>query len=661
MSRKTFQATFQRGEASPLIHTRRDLEAYQQLGRKLTNWVVTKYGGITRRPGTLKTGALYDESAPAVLIPFVNATTDAYAMEFGPNIIRPWSPVTDAWTGHVVASPYATADLDQLQYTQTQNAMFLAHRSYRPKVLRQLDDGTWTLTDMLFIDGPYLPINDIASNTVTTSAALTTGATVTLTWTGGVSLVAGDVDRWVRLQINGSWTWGQITAVLSPLSATFSVYYGTGQTGSSASWRLGAYSDAVGWPASVVFFEGRLIWGRANNDKRAVASSMSALPFVYSPSSADGTVTDEHGFYFSGIAGRGDEILWLLENARLQIGTAGAIRSMGAADFGQVMTPRNVNQRLETITGVSPTMPVQAGTAAMFAERFGRTMRDLYYDFNVNSLVDPANSDLSEHLFDAGVRRFAYQQVPSSITWMCTYDGGLLACTTDRAGKITGYTPCPISGAQVISICCVPGPTQDELWMVTKRGTTYHMEVMSPWFLRRDQAAAHFVDFGVDTAFQSPSAIIDGLDHLNGQEVSILGDGAVLPRQVVNNGRVVLAKPVRWAHVGLPIDCQGETMLPPITDGRGDILGNQTKVVRAWVDLYESRGIELYTNGSNGRERLVLRRGGDAMDRAPRVVTGVYGVTVDDSWDNDGSLLWSCPDPLPCTIRGILTRVEFED
>jgi hypothetical protein len=54
--------------------------------------------------------------------------------------------------------------------------------------------------------------------------------------------------------------------------------------------------------------------------------------------------------------------------------------------------------------------------------------------------------------------------------------------------------------------------------------------------------------------------VFAGLDHLEGQEVSVLADGAVLPRETVSGGQVELDNSYSTVHIGLPYNSDFKTL-----------------------------------------------------------------------------------------------------
>ncbi len=68
--------SFNKGEVSPKIDARLDVESYQSACRHLENFVPEIYGCATRRPGTYKISTQYDSTIQTVrMVPFVYSST----------------------------------------------------------------------------------------------------------------------------------------------------------------------------------------------------------------------------------------------------------------------------------------------------------------------------------------------------------------------------------------------------------------------------------------------------------------------------------------------------------------------------------------------------------------------------------------------------------
>jgi len=132
-----------------------------------------------------------------------------------------------------LTSTYQEADLFQLKFTQSFDTLYVCHPEYVTRKLTRLGPTSWVLSDLDFIDGPYLPAN-VRQATMTPSA--TSGAGITITagpsrtitnatnngagliritsanhgWATGDKVTIAGVTGTV--EANGNWTVTRITA-----------------------------------------------------------------------------------------------------------------------------------------------------------------------------------------------------------------------------------------------------------------------------------------------------------------------------------------------------------------------------------------------------------------------------------------------------------------
>jgi hypothetical protein len=85
------QANFSRGELSPRLHARIDIEYYKASLRTCTNWTVLRHGGLRKRPGFKMVKEVKDSSKKVRLIPFIFSTLQPYVLEMGNQYVRKYS------------------------------------------------------------------------------------------------------------------------------------------------------------------------------------------------------------------------------------------------------------------------------------------------------------------------------------------------------------------------------------------------------------------------------------------------------------------------------------------------------------------------------------------------------------------------------------------
>jgi hypothetical protein len=158
-------------------------------------------------------------------------------------------------------------------------------------------------------------------------------------------------------------------------------------------------------------------------------------------------------------------------------------------------------------------------------------------------------------------------------------------------------------------------------------------------------------------SLDKPISSVTGLGHLNGELVSILADGAVLPPQVVVNGGVNLGISATRVIVGLGYTCIAKT-LPPISSA--DVIEDKRKrAVRSAVRLNESRGLKV---GSQlDRLREFKERMDERYGEATLAKTGMRVAVIDDAFDLDTEIYYVQDYPLPATILGWINRIEVTE
>jgi len=152
---------------------------------------------------------------------------------------------------------------------------------------------------------------------------------------------------------------------------------------------------------------------------------------------------------------------------------------------------------------------------------------------------------------------------------------------------------------------------------------------------------------------------ITGLDHLEGETVQILADGAVFPNETVSSGAITLDYKAAKVHVGLGSTAQITYL--PIIDGSatGGAEGKMKKIYQSIIRFYETLGVQ-YGREDN-LEQLVFRSTNDEHDQAPPLFTGLKRVHFPAGYDREGETKIVQTQPLPVTILSISVYVNVHD
>lgn len=145
------QSNFSKGELSPRIEGHRDLSAYYEGAKEITNFLLLRQGGIERCPGTRYVNEAKFTDRDTVLIPFEFSVNDAYQLEVGHLYIRFYKISTGqrvevAGVPVEVVTPYTEADLRNIHYRQSADVLYLWDGAHPQQKLSRFSDTNWTLS-----------------------------------------------------------------------------------------------------------------------------------------------------------------------------------------------------------------------------------------------------------------------------------------------------------------------------------------------------------------------------------------------------------------------------------------------------------------------------------------------------------------------------------
>ena len=216
--------SFNAGQVSPLMESRADFQKYTASSRLIENMLVTVQGPVLKRPGTkyiatAKTGKVR-------VLPFEYSTDDAYVLEAGNIYIRFYRNagqiLDDDDDAVEIVTVFDTDEIWDIQYTQTDNDMYLVDGSDPPQILTRADHDDWTIADVSFTNGPFLPENETTTTITPTGYSFTDDAsaeTFTITGSGDLSSLFPDDGTFIigsSTDNDGTWTVSSTTFAGDP-------------------------------------------------------------------------------------------------------------------------------------------------------------------------------------------------------------------------------------------------------------------------------------------------------------------------------------------------------------------------------------------------------------------------------------------------------------
>lgn len=673
MSRTTpIQTNFTGGEISPRLYGRVDLQKYATSVERCENFIIFPHGGITKRSGTRFISEVKYSNRITKLIPFIFSTEQAYMLEFGHYYIRFYRNEgvllnTAGTAPYEIVSPYSETDLATIDFTQSADVLYLIHPNYQPRTLNRLGPTNWSLDLYSFIDGPYNDFNSDTSKTLTPSA--TTGA-ITIT-ASSATFASTDVGRWVRINNGTVWGAAKISGYTSAtvVSAIVNSKFPMSATTATSNWRLGAWSDTTGWPACVGFFQERLFFASSRSKPSTVWGSRSSDFVTFSPSNDKGEVLDDSGLNFTLSTDQVNAIRWIYGEKRLQLGTSDGPFILSSGRNFEALTPSNITVSRETTDGTANERPVGASRTTLYIDRSRLKVREFAYDINIDGYTSVNLTLLAEHITTGNVHMISYARSPDSLVWTLLNTGELRCLTYEREQEVVAWHRHIIGGTDttVEHIATIPknDESEDVLYLVVSRTiggvTKKYVEYLEKSFDTAKGMAveeAFFVDSGISYDGAATTSL-SGLDHLEGETVQVLADGAVHPDRVVTGGAISLARSASKVSVGLPYVARVRTLDPEVQTQTGPSQGKVRRIERVTFRVVDTFNLKF---AANGRELEIIPFRGSAMPMGTiELFTGDKRVLVQHSPERQFELLVQSDTPHPCTVLAIMYSMTVSD
>jgi hypothetical protein len=711
------QTSFNAGELSPLLKGRPSLDKFKNGCETMENFIPQIQGPARKRPGTRFVAEVKDSADATRLLPFEYSTTQSYVLEFGDLYVRFYldGGVVESSPGtpYEVVSPYTSAQVGALEYAQSADVIYITHPDHPPYKLARVSALSWTLTAVTFA---WPPFNDENTGVITLTASALTG-NITLTasaslfvagdvgsyfkisevsaskynqWTTGVAYTSGDIVYYLGniyesgttasagtrppihttgAESDGAVTWtflhdgagyAQITGYTSATLVNATVIKRLPTTSATTRWSEGAWSTRRGYPHAVTFYEDRL-W---------FAGSASRPQTLWASTSGDyenhkyGTNDDDALNYTINTQDM-NTIEWLAPTKVLAIGTVNGEFTLSATQISDPVTPTNVKITPQTTFGSAPDVkPLRVGSVILFLQRAGRKLREYAYQFDTDSFVAPNMNVLADHVTESGVVEMAYQQEPNQIIWAARADGALVGMTYERTEDVVGWHRHTIGGGIVESVINIPhwDGDQDVLWMIVRRtidgASVRYVEYMEKY---QTGADSFFLDCGL-TYDGSPVTAISGLDHLEGETVSVLVDGATHPNRTVAAGAINLQLEGSVVHVGLAYTATIKTMPVEAGSQDGTAQGKEQRINNVVLDLFETGAGLWYGPNTTDMDEYAVRSSSHDMDEPVPLFTGHTDLLAwPGEYEKGTQMVVQHRLPLPCTVRALLPQMHTYD
>lgn len=578
-----------------------------------------------------------------------------------------------------IATPYQEADLFDLHFVQSADVLTIVHPSYAPRELRRLSATNWELTEIAFepvIATPAAPNATAGGGSAGTPQSYTYKVTAVADETGEESLASPSDSASQDLTVTGQYididpatVTGAVRYNFYKLSNGLYGYIGqtdgtafrdnnvTADTSQAPPEAQNPFDGADDYPGAVGYYEQRRAFGGTNNKPQNFWATKSATESNLSYSIPS---RDDDRIAFRIASREVNRIRHIVDLNGLILLTSGGETQVRPQN-SDVLTFESAAPKSISTEGASNVQPAVTSSSIIFVQESGSTLRELKPN-QYDSRAFDAPKDISimaPHLFEGyTIDDLTYAKTPNKMIWCARSDGQLLGLTYLPEHDVLAWHHHDTLGS-FESVCCVKEGSEYALYVVVLREINEReVRYIERMHTRRISSIedSFFVDAGFTYDGSATTTIRHGLWHLEGQDVTVLADGAEVTGLTVENGAITLENEASVVHVGLGITADVQT-LPVALQAEAFGQGLMVNVNAAYLRLKDTSGIRVGPSFDDEDLQEITMRSTENYGTPPALMNGVYEVTLTPEWKEDAQVCIRQSAPLPCTILALTLEV----
>lgn len=318
------------------------------------------------------------------------------------------------------------------------------------------------------------------------------------------------------------------------------------------------------------------------------------------------------------------------------------------------LTPESFAARAQSYFGAAAVQPVVVDNVLLFVGARGGRVYQMGYSSEANGYLTIDVTERVTHRFDGfTIAQMASQRAPVPIVWAARSDGKLLGMTFVPSQQVFAWHLHDFQGGEVESVSVGGEGAEDRVYVVVKRtidgNVVRYIEQLAPF-----GPTAWDDSWQVDCGLRyegAPVTTITGLEHLEGETVSVFADGLVQSQKVVSSGQIELDVAASKVLVGLPIAYELQT-LPAAFAVEAFGSGRPKSVSRVWVRVEASGAFELGPSLEDMVRPFEIEQAGPGVP-----FSGEVEVRVPNEWTDTGQLFLRQTDPVPLHLMFITAEM----
>lgn len=574
-----------------------------------------------------------------------------------------------------VATDYQEAELFDVSYSQSNDVITLVHDLHPPRQLSRTGAATWIYADISFGSVAVAPtglsigqvgtgtttytyvvttlVGDINEESVASAEVSTTNNLITAGNKNTISWSAPAAYKRFRVYKDDNGLFGYIGSTDALSFTDQNILADVTQTPPEDNQPFGGSGD---YPGAVGYRGQRKVFAGTINDpqkfwmtKPGTEANLNRSIPVQDDDSVIATLSSQNQ----------NRVLHIVNDEETILLTNGGVWKI-TGDGGTALSPSTVSARKQRAPAAARLRPLDVDDAILYTQQGKNRVIDLIYSWEANTYAGQDVSVFALHLLNGyTLDDWAAVKVPYNFVWAVRSDGALLCLSYLRQQEVTGWTKHSSTNGLFESVAAIQEENEDRLYAVVKRtinGTARrYIERMKTLRFTSDIEQAFYVDSGLSYSGTSTTTI-SGLDHLEGQTLTVLADGSQQPNVTVTNGSVTLQEAAEVVHLGLgytgtlrslPVAFQIEAL------GQGRV----KNVNRVYIRFVNSRGA--FAGPSLDRMTEIKQRTTEGYGVATALTSDEHEIPIYGDWTRGGQVYIQQSAPLPCTVSAVILELQI--